>query len=217
MCGARGKVRAEKIDRQEGDSDASGQLFDAVRNAGRRGHVLLGEVLQRKEVQRRERKSHAEAAQIEYEEDMSVRGVERETAGEPETQRHDQNARRAQQQRPDVAGQITRNGREHALNQHLRAGTCFPPPAPCIPVPAACRAAADRCRRACLWRRASARPSKFRSCVPRAAGSAAAAPGLRSSATMNHASAAPATMKQPITSGALHPPGFDGELPRASA
>ena len=47
---------------------------------------------------------------------MPVRGVERETAGEPETQRHDQNARRAQQQWPDIAGQITRNGREHALN-----------------------------------------------------------------------------------------------------
>ena len=55
---------------------------------------------------------------------------------------------------------------------------------------------------------------KLRSASSRICSSGA---GLRSSATMNHASAAPATMKQPITSGALHPPGFDGELPRASA
>ena len=40
---------------QDGDADASSQLFDAVRDTRRSGHVVLREVPQRKEVQRGER------------------------------------------------------------------------------------------------------------------------------------------------------------------
>ena len=103
--------------RQHRDPDTPGKLFDAVGDSGCGGHIFQRQIFQRKKVQRREGQSHAEPAQIEHPHDASVGRMDRETAGQVETERHDQHAGENQRQDFQVAGQKSRQGRQDSLDQ----------------------------------------------------------------------------------------------------